>query len=134
MNLKSLFVLFGALALAAACTNSNIDKLAAADPFQKTITVPNGTGKLTDAVKAELVNDDWQFADNSGKPLAHPRYTMKLTYDQVELCVPRMDPMYDYELLIVDNQTGGRTFAMHGRDCTHTILAQLDAFLTNRKQ
>ena len=133
MKAKSFLIAMAVLAVSAGCTTSNIDQRAAADPFQKTIAVPNTTGKLTADVKALLTNDNWQFQGANGQPIANPRYSMTLTYDQAEVCMPRFDPMYDYELYITDNKMGGRAFAMHGRDCQHTIIEHLDAFLRNQK-
>jgi hypothetical protein len=140
MKTKFLAVLLGALALAACSTHSSIDKLSQADPFQKTISIPpttpaNANDNLMLHVQAELTNANWQFQTANGQPVQHPRYSMSFTYEKAdEVCMSaHMDSMYNYDIHITDNHTGGPAFVMHGKDCEHTILQHLDDWLRNKQ-
>lgn len=120
------------LLLVGACTNTHIDETIQLDPYQKTISVPAVNGKLADDVTEIFKQNSWQIGTNT-QPLPNARYGLQLSYTESQLCMPRFDPMYDYDITIIDSQHGTHVFNMHGRDCQHTILAHLDDYLKGKR-
>jgi hypothetical protein len=137
---RILSVLSLVAAVGSGCSTHNLRTYGAVDSSNKTITVPPGGG-LTGAVKDVLVQDGWKITVYRGPELLRgttgdttrlerggtftTRYALFLRWQQFDICIPRFDPAYTYDISLVDNQDGSEVLTLSGRGCEGRII---DAF------
>ena len=77
------------------------------------------------ALRAALAQDGWAVEaetglDNGRAP--RTRYTVALHWQQYDVCVPRLDPAYSYDIALIDNDDGREVLKLCGRGCEHRIV------------
>lgn len=114
------------------------------DNTAKTITMPPGAG-LTSDIKVMLRKNNWKTmvdqgpsktTGTSGQNISldhydtfHTRYRMYVDYNQYDVCFPKFDPAYNFNLAIVDNQSGEEVMNYGGQACRNQIIKNLEIWL-----
>ena len=119
------------------CMTYRVRTFDTVDASNKTITVPPGGG-LTGAIKDVLAQDGWKITVYRGPEVTQgtlgettrletgrtftTRYTLFLKWNQYDVCVPRFDPAYNYDISLVDNSNGSEVLTVSGRGCEGGIV------------
>ncbi|HKW91397.1 MAG TPA: hypothetical protein VJX92_05820, partial [Methylomirabilota bacterium] len=90
------------------------------------------------AIKEALAHDGWKIRVYRGPEVTEgtlgektrlergrtftTRYALFLKWSQFDVCVPRFDPAYNYDISLVDNSTGSEVMTLSGRGCEHRIV------------
>jgi hypothetical protein len=115
----------------------------AVDQSDRTITVPEGGG-LTGAIKDALVVDGWKITVYRGPDVTQgkmasrwthfervrtftTRYALFLKWSRIvfDRCISSFDPIYAYDISVVDNATDSEVLRVTGRGCEASIADTL---------
>ena len=144
MNKKSIVIsclMFLCASIFVGCANVCVDRIGTFDFSEKTICVPPGYGLALGPVKRSLKANGWKiFSIAKGKDVtvkdggsaahngneqvrietewdARARYRMLFWSAQVDVDL-MFNPMYNFELSILDNRTGEEILCINGTRCT----------------
>lgn len=133
--------------LLSGCATHNLEVYNKLDSSNKALTVPPGGGGLTGALKSALKKEGWDLAVYRGPRVTegsigdktrleeygtfNTRYTLFVDYDQYDWRFPDFDPMYHYDISLVDNRTGEEVMTISGRGARTTIVKKFMETLRN---
>jgi hypothetical protein len=137
-KMKIITILFLLLALLSGCSSHNIENFNNLDLSDKKMTVPQGGGGLVGAIKSALKNEGWDLAVYSGPKVTegslgertrlkqyqtfNTRYTIFIDYEQFDWRFPDFEPMYHYDISLVDNRKGEEVMTMSGSAARSAIV------------
>lgn len=141
---KRLLVLCFALIFLGACATGELRQYGNFDPTEKTITVPAGGGFYAD-IKDIFKRNGWKIVVDKGSDVMEgnigtrfrieshdsykTRYRMAMEYRSSGYCVGYMEPLYKFNISVIDNGTGEEIFVLDGRSCSSIALEQIESAL-----
>ena len=123
------------------CAHSKFAKLKDLDETDKTIGAAPGASRLLGEIKSIFRENGYQIIASTGGSQTNRvtdgkevttsknyyRYSLVLRSDKVDSCLPTFDPLYEYELTIIDTKDGTEVINAHGRDCQGDIVSGLNS-------
>jgi len=119
------------------CASVKINQMGRIDKSEKTIFVPAGSAGLTGSIKGALAKDGWQMVVPSGQtvtdgemgPRVHlktqdaslARYKLALGWEQFDVRLIDFDPMYRFDISIVDRRNGVEVITASGKHAGKVI-------------
>lgn len=138
-------VLFPSL-LISSCVTSNVNTYAPIDKSAKSITVPAGSAGLKGELKKILSANGWQMKVYGGPEVIQgtsgettdlrrfdtfsTRYNLVMQSSQFDLCL-NFEPMINYEVVVIDNQTGAEVITIDGTGCEGSVARKFAEALTS---
>lgn len=103
------------------------------DRSDRSITVPAGGGGLLGELKSVLRQNGWRTTVDRGPTVArggssgvqiadtfNTRYRLYVDWRRTDLCLS-FDDEVDFDISVIDNQTGSEVLTLSGRDCEGAI-------------
>lgn len=131
-----LWALFAVLLLLTGCPHTDVRVYEQVDRSDRSMTVPAGGSGLLGELKSALRQDGWRMAIDRGPTVArgsgpdvriadtfNTRYRLYVDWRRTDLCFS-FDAEVDYDISVVDNQTGAEVLTLSGRDCEGAITTQ----------
>ena len=136
--MRRVLILGIGLLLLSACVGSyRVRTYGPVDLTTRTVTVPPGGG-LTGALKDALVNGEWRLATDRGPQITRgtageqtqleqiatfrTRYRLLVTWQQFDVCIAGFEPALNYDITLIDNDSGTEVLNMSGRGCESVIV------------
>jgi hypothetical protein len=129
------------------CMSHNVQTYGEINPNEKTITVPSGSHGLKGKIKKFLSQDGWKISVYRGPKVTkgslgentnieeydtfNTRYNLHLEYSQYDWCIGSFDPALNYEVTLIDNNSGSEVIALSGRGCENTIVEKFTEAFSN---
>jgi hypothetical protein len=126
------------------CGSINIQKYRRIDTANKSITVPLGGAGLTGKLKQALVKNGWRTSVADGPNITEgrtgektllksygtslTRYSLKTEWSQFDWSID-FDPMYHFDISVLDNKTGEEVLTASGRLAEKVIVRRFIAAL-----
>jgi hypothetical protein len=140
--MQRIIVLSLVFLLTACMSASDLRRYSDFDMTEKTMTVPAGGGLIAD-LKDVLKQDGWKLAIDRGPNIIEggtnsqlkefntfkTRYRLMVRYNQFDVCIGHFDPAENYNISLVDNNTGEEVMAMAGRACQGQIIDRFKKFI-----
>ena len=127
------------------CGSINIQKYRRIDTADKSITVPLGGAGLTGKLKQALVKNGWRTSVADGPNITEgrtgektllktygtsiTRYSLKTEWNQFDWSVPDFDPVYHFDISVLDNKTGEEVLTASGSLAEKVIVRRFIAAL-----
>ena len=143
MKFTSLIAIMPLAVLLTSCMSSDVQVYDRIDASEKSITVPFGNKLLVGAIKEQLKKAGWKFAVYNG-PIRSTgtlgnkvdiktgetfktRYNLLIRQQEFDSCVSVRaatmgSPAIDYDLSLIDNNSGGEVITQSGRDCLNKAV------------
>jgi hypothetical protein len=128
------------------CITHDVQRYAAIDSTEKTVTVPAGSKGLKGALKKALAEMGWRLAVDRGPSVVegdlgektrlesydtfNTRYRLREESSQIDVCF-NLQPLYEYDITFIDNKAGSEVFTIEGRGCEGGVIAKLREALTS---
>jgi hypothetical protein len=137
MNITSLLV---ACLLLMGCSHVNIQKYQRIDHNDKSITVPTGGAGLTGKLKRALATKGWRTSVADGPTITEgrtgertflktydtsvTRYSLRTEWSQYDFRIWDFDPMYHFDISVLDNKTGAEVLTASGSHSEKVIASR----------
>ena len=108
----------------------NIQKYQRIDHSDKSITVPTGGAGLTGTLKKALATKGWRTSVADGPTITEgrtgertflktydtsvTRYTLRTEWNHHDYMLPDFDPVYYFDISVLDNKTGSEVLTASG--------------------
>lgn len=118
----------------------NVQVYSKLDLSNKTMTIPAGGAGLIGALKSALTEEGWDLAVYRGPRITegtlgektrleeygtfNTRYALFVDYKQYDVRFPDFEPMYTFDISIIDNNTGKEVLTMSGQGVRSTIVTK----------
>ncbi len=132
--------LLGACLLLMGCSHVSIQKYQQIDHSDKSITVPTGGAGLTGKLKQALATKGWKTSVASGPTITEgrtgektllktydtsvTRYSLRTEWSQYDYRIPDFDPMYHFDISVLDNKTGAEVLTASGSHSGKVIASR----------
>jgi len=124
--------LLGACLLLMGCSHINIQKYQQIDNSDKSITVPTGGAGLTGKLKQALATSGPTITEGrtGEKTLLKTydtsvtRYSLRTEWSQYDYRIPDFDPMYHFDISVLDNKTGAEVLTASGSHSGKVIASR----------
>jgi hypothetical protein len=137
MKITSLLV---ACLLLMGCSHVNIQKYQRIDHNDKSITVPTGGAGLTGKLKRALATKGWRTSVADGPTITEgrtgertflktydtsvTRYSLRTEWSQYDFRIWDFDPMYHFDISVLDNKTGAEVLTASGSHSGKVIASR----------
>lgn len=139
------------ITLLTGCRNAYIDiqKYSSVDLSEKSITVLKGGSGIHGEIKKCLLANDWKMFIDTGPSVTkgnvgddtyleqrttfHTKYRLELRSSQTETCLD-FTPKYNFDISLINNQTGGEVFTVSGKECEADIATKFCNYLNNKSE
>ena len=131
------------------CYWDHLQQYKSLDQTARTITVPSGGGGLAGALKNVLKQQGWRLAVVRGPKVTegklgektklqeygtfNTRYQLKLSSSVVGVSL-LFDPIYYYDISIIDVQNGDEVLTLSGRNTEHDIIDAFRAAINSKSK
>jgi hypothetical protein len=126
------------IALLAGCATQEVQLYEPIDISNKTVMVQPGSEGLKGKLKQALAKDGWKLVVYRGPSITegeigektklehydtfNARYRLLATSSQLDVCFKGFTPEIQYDISLIDNNSGSEVFTINGRGCEPDVV------------